>query len=162
MINCDLYDKDADYKIDARDLSHLKDETVDSIYSSNLLEHFTILESRNVLQEWNRVLKKGGYLVLSVPDMKKIIDTSHEWLNADWLDIPPPKLWDSIMKTIFGWQHVGPGQIHQWGYSPKYLAHRLEKNGFEVKELYSGYPNRPTPNFTVIAVKIKKEDKENE
>ncbi len=43
-----------------------KDETLDFVYASHLLEDFLNWES--VLTEWNRVIKVGGYIIIMVPD----------------------------------------------------------------------------------------------
>ena len=53
-------------KGDARDLFWFNDGVLDYVYSSHLLEDFP--ETENVLREWLRVLKPGGYLVLYCPD----------------------------------------------------------------------------------------------
>ena len=58
----------ADYQCDASDLSIFKDSTVSEIYASNILEHFSLNRTVDVLKEWRRVLVKGGKLWLSVPD----------------------------------------------------------------------------------------------
>ncbi|MCK4994899.1 MAG: methyltransferase domain-containing protein [Candidatus Omnitrophica bacterium] len=56
-------------KGDARDLYWFKNEVLDYVYSSHLLEDFR--ETEVVLNEWLRVLKLGGYLILYCPDEKK-------------------------------------------------------------------------------------------
>lgn len=43
-----------------------KDRTVDTVFSSHLLEDF--LEWEPILKEWVRVLRPGGHLVILVPD----------------------------------------------------------------------------------------------
>lgn len=43
-----------------------KDNTVDTVYSSHLLED--VADWRPVLTEWVRVLKPGGYLIIMLPD----------------------------------------------------------------------------------------------
>jgi len=48
------------------------DDTVDEIYASHVLEYFSRSEATDVLKEWNRVLKPGGILRLSVPDFHMI------------------------------------------------------------------------------------------
>ncbi len=55
------------------DLSIFKDNSVDLIYSSHCLEHFSHLKVPSVLAEWYRVIKPEGILRLSVPDFDKII-----------------------------------------------------------------------------------------
>lgn len=62
-----------DHVQDVKDLSNFEDESVSLIYSCHLLEHFKRKEINEVLQEWNRVLKKGGILRLSVPGFEEII-----------------------------------------------------------------------------------------
>lgn len=54
---------------DARDLHWFRDGVLDYVYSSHLLEDFA--DTYEVLREWLRVIKKGGQLVLYLPDVKK-------------------------------------------------------------------------------------------
>ena len=54
------------YVGDAADLSWLSDNSMDYIYSSHVLEDFE--DTFKILQEWVRVLKTGGRLVLYLPD----------------------------------------------------------------------------------------------
>lgn len=51
---------------DAANLHWFRDECLDFIYSSHVLEDFH--DTRVVLDEWLRVLKPGGHLVLYLPD----------------------------------------------------------------------------------------------
>lgn len=55
-------------------LPQFKDKSVDLIYASHCLEHFSYLDTKHVLTEWHRVLKAGAILRLSVPDFDKLID----------------------------------------------------------------------------------------
>lgn len=43
-----------------------KDETLDFVHASHLLEDFP--DWWPLLREWNRVLKPGGFMIISVPD----------------------------------------------------------------------------------------------
>lgn len=47
--------------------------TADLVYASHCLEHFPYRSIKDVLLEWNRILKVGGVLRLSVPDFDKLI-----------------------------------------------------------------------------------------
>ncbi len=68
--------------IDGGDYDHLdydnitnlpfESKTVDLIYCSHALEYFDRGEAVYVLNEWKRVLKKGGVLRLAVPNFSKI------------------------------------------------------------------------------------------
>jgi SAM-dependent methyltransferase len=55
-------------KGDARDLSMFCDGALDYVYSSHLLEDFPPEQTLSVTQEWLRVVRKGGRLVLLLPD----------------------------------------------------------------------------------------------
>jgi predicted SAM-dependent methyltransferase len=52
------------------DLFGIPDEVVDALYCSHALEHMKIAQVEDTLREWNRVLKPGGLLFVSVPDLK--------------------------------------------------------------------------------------------
>lgn len=56
----DLEDGDAQY------LRGVPDESFDFVYSSHTLEHMA--DARVALENWWRVVKRGGYLILYVPD----------------------------------------------------------------------------------------------
>ncbi len=60
------------------DLSIFSDDSVDFIYASHCLEHFSYRKVTTVLKEWARVLKKGGFLRLSVPDFDSIVGIYEE------------------------------------------------------------------------------------
>jgi len=51
---------------DARDLYWFRNNVLDYVYSSHLLEDFE--NTYDVLKEWLRVIKPGGYLILYCPD----------------------------------------------------------------------------------------------
>ncbi|MGH7679093.1 MAG: methyltransferase domain-containing protein [Gemmatimonadaceae bacterium] len=51
---------------DSSNLKWFKNDSLDYVYSSHLLEDF--LDTRTVLKEWLRVLTPGGHLVLFCPD----------------------------------------------------------------------------------------------
>jgi ubiquinone/menaquinone biosynthesis C-methylase UbiE len=53
---------------DARNLYWFRDNVLDYVFSSHLLEDFEDIET--VLREWLRVLKVGGHLILFCPDEK--------------------------------------------------------------------------------------------
>jgi SAM-dependent methyltransferase len=79
-------------------LSWFKDESLDFVFSSHCLEHFS--NPRRAVQEMSRVLKSGGYLVLILPDMRyypqKVrvnANPDHEW------DCYPEVLLDIVNST---------------------------------------------------------------
>lgn len=53
---------------DARNLYWFKDGVLGSVYSSHLLEDFPPTETVGIVDEWLRVIKPGGNLILLLPD----------------------------------------------------------------------------------------------
>lgn len=53
---------------DCRNLYWFEDNCLDYVFSSHLLEDFSMDEIKSLLWEWGRVLKPGGFLVLYLPD----------------------------------------------------------------------------------------------
>lgn len=75
----------ADVQRDCSDLSVFQDATVDTIYASNILEHWSLLKTVDVLKEWNRVLRKGGRLYISVPDFDVAVKLYQQFGLTEWL-----------------------------------------------------------------------------
>jgi len=66
---------EVDIVADATNLSQFEDNSCEAIYASHVLEHFyhgINGEVINVLKEWHRVLRPGGIIYLSVPDISKL------------------------------------------------------------------------------------------
>lgn len=57
----------------AIDLSEIADGSVDEIRASHVLEHIPMAGTIVALREWNRVLRSGGRLFVSVPDFARIV-----------------------------------------------------------------------------------------
>lgn len=75
FINIDGYPfPHVDYAQTIANLPQFKEGSVDLIYASHCLEHFSYLQTKAVLGEWYRVLKKGAVLRLSVPDFDKLVE----------------------------------------------------------------------------------------
>jgi SAM-dependent methyltransferase len=61
-----------DYILDAAKKMPFQSDTFEVIYASHILEHIPWYQSALVLEEWIRILKKGGWLEVWVPDGLKI------------------------------------------------------------------------------------------
>jgi len=73
------------YQCDVSDLSSFKDESIEEIYASHILEHFSHTRTADVLKEWRRVLQTGGILKLAVPDFRRAIDIYLKCGMKDWI-----------------------------------------------------------------------------
>ena len=82
LINCDLYNPDADVKADATNLSMFEDASIDLIESNHMIEHLSFADTELALTEWHRVLRKDGLLVLTFPDITHI---SLKWITYSFL-----------------------------------------------------------------------------
>ena len=74
-----------DYIASVDNLNMFKDNSVNMIYASHILEHFKRFETEKVLNEWYRVLEKGGILRVAVPDFEKIAKVYLKNRNLDEL-----------------------------------------------------------------------------
>jgi len=119
FINVDLYRAPhVHYVRDVSDLSVFPDNHADLVYACHLLEHIDRENLTRVLREWNRVLKPGGTLRLSVPDFDKLIAT----YQACGKDV------ESICAPLMGcWAGYKP---HCMIFNYQYLAHLMEVSGF--------------------------------
>ena len=109
-------------------LAPFKDKSVDLIYGSHCLEHFSHRLVSQVLHEWFRVLKEGGILRLSVPDFDLLIDK----YKANENDV------NSIMGALMGGQDY-KYNFHMIIFNQSSLELLLKKTGFkEVKKWQPG------------------------
>ncbi|WP_448381696.1 class I SAM-dependent methyltransferase [Gloeomargarita sp.] len=125
---------EVDYVMNAADLSAFADESVDVIYSSHVLEHFHHTlnnELLRVLIEWRRVLKPGGKLLLSVPDLRILC-----WLYGHPNLLPEERM--HLMRIIFGGQ-TNEYDVHKAGSDFDILAMYLEQAGFSSYEQVSEF-----------------------
>lgn len=112
-----------DHLGDAEDLSRFEDGTFLAVYASHVLEHFDYKdEIIPVLREWRRVLRPGGALYVSVPDLECLCR----------LYVTPgfqPAQRFEIMRMIFG-AHVDDYDYHMAGIDEAFLEHCLVEAGF--------------------------------
>ena len=82
-----LFDLDWDEKIYLHDLTKKfpwADSSIDIVYSSHTLEHFSKEHGRRFIHECHRVLRNNGILRIVVPDLRQFVDEYIEGLiHAD-------------------------------------------------------------------------------
>lgn len=90
-VNCDILDLTEFVKgqaymyvpMDATKPFHWKDNEVDIIFSSHLLEHFSRQEGMEFLRECHRVMKPGGVIRISVPDGRLV---TRQYVEGDIME----------------------------------------------------------------------------
>lgn len=113
-----------DHLCNARDLSMFEDNTFSDVYASHVLEHFDyIKELSAVLGEWYRVLKPGGTLYVSVPDLDILTSL---FIARDRFTIKDRFI---MMQMMFG-GHINKYDYHQVGLNQEFLQHFLCQAGY--------------------------------
>lgn len=116
--------KHVDHIGDAKDLSCFADGVFNEIYASHVLEHFDHNGTIDIaLVEWNRVLRSGGTLYVSVPDMDVLSDL---FLAKDKFTANDRF---KIMRMIFG-GHTNEHDYHYIGLNEEFLTFYLRQTGF--------------------------------
>lgn len=156
LINCDLFNPEADIKVDSTNLEMFDNESIDLIESNHMIEHLSFEDTERALEEWYRVLCVNGLLVLTFPDILKICQN---WLKYTYLYrlFPRPEKLDYMVKMLVGSQEH-EGMFHRNAFDSRRISRILSKHGFNVEFTFSPYPIRPTPSLLVIARKIKLPD----
>lgn len=114
-----------DIRCDVSKLTPIKSESVDEIYASNILEHFRHIDTVNVLKEWHRVLKPGGILWVSVPNMDYIVKTCLKYGFSEY-----------VRNLIWGDQ-IHPYAFHYVCFTYGSLAKCVMEAGFsDIEKLY--------------------------
>lgn len=151
LINCDLFNPDADLKADASNLDMFDDGSVDLIESHHMIEHLSFADTDSALIEWHRVLRNNGLLILTFPDITAI---SVEWIKYSLVYplFPRPKHLDYIVKMLVGSQEH-EGMFHKNAFDIRRMSRMLLTHGFHVEFTYCRYPRRPTPSRLVVARK---------
>lgn len=112
-----------DHLGNAMDLSKFPDNTFSALYASHILEHLDYKdELKATLREWRRVLRTGGKLYVSVPDM----DTLCRLFIDNELDALERFL---VMRMMFG-GHLDEYDYHVVGLNQEFLDKYLLTTGF--------------------------------
>lgn len=95
-----------DLQMDCDKLGLIASESCDAVFSSHLLEHIPYESVPKVLEEWFRIVKIGGYLIMYLPDEDEYpkvgeehANPDHKW-NVNYNKVVGP------MKDLGGWDLV--------------------------------------------------------
>ena len=144
---CDLYPtlfKLEDFEIKPGDLDKTlpyADESFDYIACVEGLEH--IENPANAIREFARLLKKGGLLIVSIPNIMNI-EERLKWLFNGYTSHFKPLSREAIsdIKHEIGDEYIGMDEValhvNPIGYSE--VRFLLEKNGFELEKVFLDKP----------------------
>lgn len=128
--NCDIVrnpnaPRDPEILCDAKAVP-LPDECADTVMAIHVFEHFYRWEADGVLEEWKRLLKPGGLLILELPNLVKCCENYLSGLKRGGKDPDQLARWG-----VYGDPRTGdPYMCHPWGYSPAELIGMLKQHGF--------------------------------
>ena len=124
-----------DLVVDIKTLPSIPDNCADIIYSCHVLEHFPHDEISRILTRWNEVLKPGGEIRISVPDLDAITRIYQK--NIDHFNIPGNQPWIAL---FYGGQK-DQFDFHKTGFNYCWLKLLLESSGFIEIEKYPHTPH---------------------
>ena len=119
-INIDINPKwQPDVIADMRYLSMFADASVDFVVSSHTIEHLGCGESDGMVQEACRVLKVGGSLIISIPNIRALAE---RWLTGQIDDY-------IYIVNLMGAYMDDEADRHRWHFTRQSLKTMIEKNG---------------------------------
>jgi predicted SAM-dependent methyltransferase len=145
-IDGNLFNK-IDLWLDVRNGLPFPSDSVDSIYSTHMFEHFYPDELQLLLRDCLRVLKAGGGIRLIVPNLASAI-SAYTRKRSDWFYDSFPRHFDSLGGRFSNFVFCD-GQ-HRTAFDFTYLDEVLRQSGFsQVEESAEGrsrlYGNRVPP-----------------
>ena len=148
-------DREVDFVGDISDLSQFKDNSIEEIYASHVVEHIDQKNIKKTLKGIHRVLKAEGKFYVSVPDLDVLCRIFSD-KNA------PFKAKFHVMRMMFGGQ-IDEFDYHYFGWNFQFMNAFLEEAGFKKIEKVKTFdmfndtssyaPYGPLISLNVIAYK---------
>ncbi len=136
------------------DMHMVESESVHAVWSSHNLEHLFAHEVPSALHEFYRVIKRGGFAFVTLPDIAEIA----KLIVADKLEetaYVSPAGPIAPIDMVFGFRPaIAMGNVfmaHRTAFTAKTLRQALEKAGFATVRVSKGPPG----NFDLWAEAIK-------
>jgi len=125
------------YFADATKKIPLKDDSIECLYTSHMLEHISREGAVFFLREAVRVLKVGGVLRVAVPDLRLAIndylakEDADSFMKGIYVEAQPiKKMKDKFKLFVTGYRH------HQWMYDGKSLSLLMKNSGLRNVKVY--------------------------
>ena len=144
-----------DFLGDISDLSQFKNNSVQEVYASHVIEHVPQKKINETLKGVHRILSENGKFYISVPDMDVLC---HFFVSP----LATKKVKFHIMTMIFGGQ-IDNFDYHYFGWNYEFLNSYLNEAGFTKNERVKTFnifndtssfaPYGPLISLNVIAYK---------
>ncbi len=126
------------------DLSAVPDQSMDAVYSSHNLEHVYAHEVPIALGEFYRVLKPGGRVLISVPDIQEVAEhVATGNLEEPLYESPAGPI--SAIDILYGLRTAIAGgnhfMAHRTAFTSESLSQKLKQAGFSKVNIQKGNLN---------------------
>jgi SAM-dependent methyltransferase len=132
----------------------LPDNSVDEILTVHVIEHITRSRVANMLREWHRILRPGGFAAIEWPDFLKMCQEVVK--NPDCLLAGADRrLQKRTVLGIYGDNERYPDPVmwHKWGYSEHSLCHLFLEVGFTHSQAEANHHSKTANDSRVVAFK---------
>lgn len=123
------------------DMSVVASASVDAVWSSHNIEHLEGFQVPQALQEIRRVLKPGGFALITLPDLQRIAELIAQGRGDDELYTSPAGP-ITPLDMLFGHQaSLARGNhymAHRTGFTAERLGKKLTEAGFEEVRVLKG------------------------
>ncbi|MDE6969067.1 MAG: methyltransferase domain-containing protein, partial [Eubacterium sp.] len=135
--------RNIDIVADVRELP-FAEQSVDEIYASHIIEHFTRHEFETViLPYWYRLLKAGGKIRVILPDLESMIE---HYKNQQY-EI------GELREVLYGLQEY-PGDVHYALYGQNELKEMFGRSGLHAEYAFVGRRNGKCYDMELVGVKV--------
>lgn len=132
----------------------LPGDSVDEILTVHVLEHITRSRVADMLQEWYRILRPGGFAAVEWPDFLKMC--REVTANPDCL-LPTAdrRLQKRTVLGIYGDNERYPDPVmwHKWGYSEASMIYLFRSVGFKHAQAEANHHSKTPNDSRVVAYK---------
>lgn len=125
----------------------LDDGCADELFAAHVIEHFYRYDVDAVVEEWRRLLRPGGLLVLELPNLEQACRNLIEQGMSDSM----------VMFPLYGdasWKD--PYMCHLYGYTPETITGLLTDHGFKKIQILppKTHKKRADRDMRVEAIKV--------
>ena len=132
----------------------LEENCVDEILSVHVIEHIMRNRVQEMIVEWHRILKPGGFVAVEWPDFYKMCQEVVN--NPGCLDFDADRrLQKRTILGIYGdnVRYPDPVMWHKWGYGESSLCRLFESLGFSKALAEPNQHSKTTSDSRVVAYK---------
>jgi predicted SAM-dependent methyltransferase len=127
--------------------------SVETIFSRQMIEHLTLKEAIRTLRHWHVILRPGGQLDLNTPDLERTVEQLGLPGDSPYLKHHHISNTEHAMNSLFGWQS-NTYDTHRWAYTYATLAQTLSACGFlRIERIEDAESSSGPLNLRVLARK---------